>query len=161
MTDPDEIRLEWSTYYDKLYKHDDYGVYDDNFKDLIEIEIEKYKSSDTHIKHLQGGLITVEEVNKYINKMKPGKAAGWDHITSEYLKHGGNIVTSTVTLVMNLIIQREQMPSHYKKGLLVPIPKAGKDPSFKDHNRGITLLSVLYKLLEMVILEREREWFAC
>ena len=42
---------------------------------------------------------------------------------------------------------------------MIPIPKSGKDTSIKDNNRGITLLSVLYKLMESLILEREKIWF--
>ena len=41
----------------------------------------------------------------------------------------------------------------------MPIPKADKDRTVKDNNRGITLLSVLYKVLEKVILLREQKWF--
>ena len=36
--------------------------------------------------------------------------------------------------------------------------KSQEDPTVEDNTRGITLLSVLYKLLEMIILEREKDW---
>ena len=56
------------------------------------------------------------------------------------------------------MISAEILPQHYKRGLIVPIPKARKDAMVTDNTHGITLLSVLYKLLEMIILEREKEW---
>ena len=52
------------------------------------------------------------------------------------------------------------IPEHCKKGIMVPIPKPGKDCSVKDNNRGITLLTVIYKLFEKVLMEREKEWFS-
>ena len=42
----------------------------------------------------------------------------------------------------------------------MPIPKAHRDKSIKDNNRGITLLPVLYKLLERILFKRERKWFS-
>ena len=48
----------------------------------------------------------------------------------------------------NYMIEIECIPKMMKKGLLCPLPKPGKDPAIKDCNRGITLLSTLYKLLE-------------
>ena len=70
------------------------------------------------------------------------------------------MLVGSVTWMLNSIINQEDVPSLLKKGLLVPIPKHGKDSSLKDNNRGITLLPLFYKLLEKVIIEREKSWFA-
>ena len=53
----------------------------------------------------------------------------------------------------------EIIPCDLKKGLMIPIPKAGKDHIVKDNNRGITLLPAIYKILENVLINREKEWF--
>ena len=45
-----------------------------------------------------------------------------------------------------------------KIGLLLPIPKAKKDSSIKDNNRGITLVPILYKIFEKLIIHRESLW---
>ena len=63
-----------------------------------------------------------------------------------------------VITLMNEMVTAETLPQHYKRGLIVPIPKARKDPTVKVNNRGITLLSVMYKLFEMILLDRETEW---
>jgi hypothetical protein len=91
--------------------------------------------------------------------MKYKKAAGWDNISAEHLKYCGPTVTAAITWSMNQTIKQEIIPKHYKRGLIVPIPKPRQNPVIKDNNRGITLLPVLYKLLEMVIFEREKSWF--
>ena len=41
---------------------------------------------------------------------------------------------------------------------MVPIPKPNKQKAFKDNNRGIALVSVLYKLLERILLANEKVW---
>ena len=107
---------------------------------------------------LTGGPITVKDTVKHISKMKVKKVPGWDIISVEHLKYSGTTTLASITWPMNEMISAEILPQHYKRGLIVPIPKARKGPTVKDNNRGITLLSVLYKLLEMIILEREKEW---
>ena len=59
---------------------------------------------------------------------------------------------------MNGMVRMNLIPSAYKKGLIVSIPKVGKDSTIKTNNRGITLLSTLYKLFEKLMLERESDW---
>ena len=48
---------------------------------------------------------------------------------------------------------------HCKRGLIVSIPKAGKNPFIKDNNRGITLVPVIYKVIEKLLISREETWF--
>ena len=108
---------------------------------------------------LRGGPINEEEVRKHISKMKSNKAPGWDGITAEHIKHGGHILDHVLTWVLNTIAVSEKIPSHFKKGLIVSIPKGSKDASIKTNNRGITLLPVLYKLLENIMLDREKDYF--
>ena len=83
--------------------------------------------------------------------MKNRKASGWDKITAEHLKHCGPIAISAITWSMNQIVKQERIPSHYKRGLIVPIPKPRQNPIIPDNNRGITLLPVLYKLFETIL----------
>jgi hypothetical protein len=52
----------------------------------------------------------------------------------------------------------ESVPMHIKKGVLVPIEKAGKDPTYKDNNRGITLCPVVAKIWELTLLSRFEPW---
>ena len=37
-------------------------------------------------------------------------------------------------------------------------PKQDKDQTLKDNNRGITLLPIFYKMLENIMIMREKEW---
>ena len=144
-------------YYQKLYTEPRVNDQDEFAKD-IDSYLSNVFGGPPLSTELTGGPITVKDTVKQISKMKVKKAHGWDNISAEHLKHSGTTTLASIIWLMNEMISAEILPQHYKRGLIVPIPKARKDPTVKDNNRGITLLSVLYKLLEMIILEREKEW---
>ena len=54
------------------------------------------------------------------------------------------------------IWNKEQVPSEWKTGLLVKIPKKG-DLSKCENRTGITLLSAMSKILTRVMLERMKD----
>ena len=58
--------------------------------------------------------------------------------------------------LLNLIWTTEEIPTDWKKGLLVKLPKSG-DLSQCGKWRGITLLSIPSKVLTRVILERMKD----
>ena len=93
-----------------------------------------------------------------ISKLKKRKAPAWDKLTSEHLQFSCKTTKSVIVWVMNGIIKSNSFPVDFKKGVLIPIPKANKDSSLKENNRGITLLPVLYKLFEKNVIERESVW---
>ena len=57
------------------------------------------------------------------------------------------------------IIWKESIPVHCKREVIVSIPEAGKNPVIKDFNREITLIPVIYKVLEKLLMIREEAWF--
>ena len=60
---------------------------------------------------------------------------------------------------MNNVVYLNETLSCFKLGLAVPIPKPHKDCTIKNNNRGITLLSTMYKLFEKIMITRESKWF--
>ena len=60
--------------------------------------------------------------------------------------------------LFNLMIQQEHIPTHFKIGLLVPIPKGNKDKTNQDNYRGLTLISVIAKVFEKCINTRFISW---
>ena len=109
---------------------------------------------------LNGGTICNEEVHKIISKLDCGKAAGWDRISAEHLRYAGPKVIGTLTWIYNSSVNLSIIPRHFKRGLLVPIPKPGKDTSLKTNNRGITLIPIFFKVFEKLMIEREIEWLS-
>ena len=99
--------------------------------------------------------ITEEEVTYAIQRLKLGKAAGHDGISSEHLRFGGQSLVKWLVKVFNSVLTHEQIPDCLKVGVIVPIYKGrGKDPLNPSSYRGITLSSTIGKVLELIILQR-------
>ena len=160
ITDITGIRNEWNRYYRSLYTSPAPNSTNVEFMNHVNETIEQLDNSDRRVAHMEGGPITADETFKEVSQMRNRKASGWDLITAEHLKYSGKHFLSVITWLTNGIIEIERIPQHYKRGLIVPIPKGTKDQTIKDNNRGITLIPVLYKLLERLILNREKSWFS-
>ena len=60
-----------------------------------------------------------------------------------------------LTEILNVIVDSEQIPSCLKQGVIVPVYKGGgKDPLNVNSYRGITINSVISKVLETLFLNR-------
>ena len=91
-------------------------------------------------------------------QLKNKKAPGLDGLTSEHVKHIGDLGLAVLVKLFNSIATIGCVPQSFKHGLLVPIPKGDKDKSIQSNYRGITLLPTLRKLFEKVILQRVSKW---
>ena len=79
--------------------------------------------------------------------------AGPDQIQPELLCYGRSPLSYHLSILFNLIVNTEYIPSSFQQGLIIPIPKSlYKDPSDLSNYRGITLQSVLAEVFEKIIL---------
>ena len=62
--------------------------------------------------------------------------------------------------ILNYILRTGYVPKQLNEGVLTPVLKKGKDSSLPTNYRGITVLSILGKLLEKVILKRTDSTFS-
>ena len=159
LTESIDIRKEWMEYYRNLYDVKEDYAGDIDFKNLVERSVHDISGRQTVGTFMKGGEFVCSELKKQISKMKPNKAPGWDEITAEHLKHSGTMFIGLLTWIFNEIVLSENIPVYFKKGYIISIPKPGKSYVIKDNNRGITLLPVFYKLFELVMLDRESDWF--
>ena len=98
---------------------------------------------------------TLDEVIIAVMKLKLGKSGGPDGIVAKHLRWGGEILHLWLQRVLNSIIKMEVIPPMFKAGLLCPVYKGGgKDPFITNNYRGITMNSVLSKVLEILVLSR-------
>jgi hypothetical protein len=86
--------------------------------------------------------------------LKPGKAAGFDGIYPVFIKIFGAQTKEWIVLFMNDIVLTSKIPNLFKRAKVISIIKPGKDGTDPAHYRPISLLSVVYKLLERLILQR-------
>lgn len=95
---------------------------------------------------------TIVEVEVAIQRMNSGKAPGINSITAELLKVCVGFSAHKVHELMVEIWKKEKIPENWKKGL-IKLPKKENLKECKNF-RGITLLSVVGKILGRIIIDR-------
>ena len=88
--------------------------------------------------------------------MKGGKAAGICIISAELLKTGGEAMICGLHAVLTAVWHSGTIPPDWKRGLVVPIWKGKGNLQDCNNYRGITLISVLGKMLTHLLLMRVR-----
>ena len=69
--------------------------------------------------------------------------------------YGGEALKIWLKKIFYCILALEEVPDCLKEGLVIPIyKKQGKNPLLPSSYRGITLLPVVSKLLEIILLQR-------
>lgn len=99
---------------------------------------------------------TYEEIIEAISVIKVGKAAGLDYIHPEFIKNCGPKAIEWLRCFFNDILRMKNVPSIFKKTKIIAILKPGKKPDSAVNFRPISLLSILYKLLERLLYKRIR-----
>ena len=95
----------------------------------------------------------VEEVKRAIKALKDGKTPGIDQIYAEMLKADEQITATVLTDILRDIWESEEALLSWKTCLIVKPPK--KDDLTNCNNwRGRMLLSITYKVLSRVVLNR-------
>ena len=103
-------------------------------------------------------LFSVEEFAEVLNSLKRNKAAGPDELDPEHLRFGGEQLVKVLTLLFNSMVLAGHIPSSFRHGLVIPIPKGhNKDLTNPSNYRGITILSNVSKLLEKLVIWRISE----
>jgi hypothetical protein len=74
-------------------------------------------------------------------------------ITTELIKHGGQVLLRRIHKLIYTIWDQERMPADWKEGLICSVFKKG-DKLRCNNYRQITLLNVTYKMLSNIILKR-------
>ena len=98
--------------------------------------------------------INVEIIDKIINELKLGKAAGLDSISAEHLKYAHPIITSVLSMLFDLMLKVNYVPDAFGMGMVIPIPKheSRRKGLSSDDFRGITISPVISKVFENCLL---------
>ena len=132
----------------------------EHFKEVLnqpapetELKIEE-ESMMPQIEDVNCTEITCDEVQIALKKLKNNKAPGLDGVQAEMLKNADNeTIVKEICHVCNVIWREERIPEDWQTGLIVRLPKKG-NLSDCSNWRGVTLLSIVGKLLGSIILER-------
>ena len=97
----------------------------------------------------------MEDFGKSLMKKNyANKAAGYDKITGEILKAGGDKLIEWLLRICIVVWTRERMLADWKRGVIVKIPKKG-DIAICANNRGT--LSISGKVFRTLVLLRIRD----
>ena len=97
---------------------------------------------------------SLPEIDSALRHVKPGTAPGYDNIHPEFLLHLGPRARSWLSKFFSRILRENKIPKIWRKAKVIAIEKPGKDPKIAANYRPISLLSVCYKLLERLALQR-------
>ena len=97
---------------------------------------------------------TTKDLEEALGLLKTGKAAGLDGITTELIQHFGSKAKAWTLALINKCAETCTVPKIWRKARVVALLKPGKDPTSKKSYRPISLLCILYKLYERLVLAR-------
>lgn len=99
------------------------------------------------------------ELSEAFKQLKDKKAPGYDGIKNEALKRMQGRIKGTLLDLYNKMLCEGEFPAVWKKGTVKVFLKSDdKDPSLVKSYRPVTLLPVLGKLGERLIVTRLKKW---
>uniref|UniRef100_H3AFC1 Reverse transcriptase domain-containing protein n=1 Tax=Latimeria chalumnae TaxID=7897 RepID=H3AFC1_LATCH len=97
---------------------------------------------------------TLEDVEKAIKEIAPGKVAGNDQIPPELVKAGGRKLASDIHALLCTCWEESHIPQDLKDAKIITLYKNKGDRADCNNYQGISLLSVVGKVLARVLLKR-------
>ena len=155
----EDICKGWASYFEDLYSPLKNPHFDEKFKKHTENKLRDLLSATRIFNAHTDSDISSEEVSESAQHLKLGKAGGDDNLTNEFLRYGGPELFKHLSILYSAILSAKYVPPKMKIGLMTTILKPGKkDKSSPDSYRGITLLPVIYKLFEKIMLVRMQSY---
>lgn len=96
--------------------------------------------------------ISLALVQKIVNELNPYKAPGYDFLTGKILQQLPRKSIRFLTILINAILRTGTFPGQWKVATVIMILKPGKPPNDVDSYRPISLLPIMSKVFERVLL---------
>lgn len=97
---------------------------------------------------------TIAEVRNAVLKLPPKKAPGYDLITGEVLKQLPDVAIRFLTYIFNSVLRTTHFPIQWKHSIISVILKPSKPAHHASSYRPISLLPVVGKIFERLLLHR-------
>ena len=142
-----EVMQRWRSYYEALLNRPD----PDSPVTIEETEErENHEDLDTEAMTMEP---TLEEVVRAIKQLKNHKATGEDGLSAELLKHGGEMVNQKIHATVLNVWRSETIPEEWNTAIFISLHKKD-DKTICENYRGLSLLSVGYKILAKILYRR-------
>ena len=144
-TDDQSVLNKWRDDFESLYKFSS-DEFIDEFKAA---QINMSSTESLACNEAFNCEISIEEVQKAVDKSKSKKAVGVDLIPNELLKN-----KTMVTLMhsfFNMCLENKIIPTMWETSIINPIPKTKQKSNDPLKYRGIALQCCMYKLLSVIM----------
>ena len=102
--------------------------------------------------------ITAADVQSAVHKLKHGKKDGNSNVVSDNIIYAGHRLHVHLAILFTAMLRHGITPEGMLNGTMVPIPKGRwANLSSSDNFRAITLSSVLCKLVDVIVLNKEEK----
>lgn len=100
--------------------------------------------------------ITMKDIERKIDELKPGKSPGPDNINTSLLKNLKPALLYPLMLIFQQSLDTSTLPEDWKNAKVIPIFKKGAKGKPENH-RPVSLTSSVCKMLESIIREKISE----
>lgn len=140
-SDPKVIANEIYSFYNNLFSYsfspDAAEVFFDKIQEFIPQISEDFREAE----------ISHQDLEKAMQCLKPDRSPGPDGLTANFYKHFWEHMKVLLFETLKETIEKSLLPQTMRQGVIVLIPKAGKNPKILDNWRPIMLLNNDYNIL--------------
>ena len=159
VSDPVLILEVWRRHFDNLSTPKMSPQYDNDHYEYVREQVKTWYQNEEEEKFLLEPF-NISDIEKGINTLHKGKTPGHDLITRENLDEAGPKLKEILVVILNLVVRLEYIPVNFRRGIQIPLYKGKNAPPLDTNSyRGITLLSTLNKLFEVLIWQRMEKWW--
>lgn len=101
--------------------------------------------------------VTAKEVLNIVRSFKLNKAQDVFGLSAEHLKYVPDALFRVLATFMNSILCTGHIPPSLNQRILTPVLKKKMDATLPTNYRGITVLSIIGKVLERVLQNRTKQ----
>ena len=143
VSSPEAVLKRWQEHFSELF----------NQESVVKPNINEYLPSQQPEQKCDSPIMSIE-ISEALRKVEPAKAPGEDGISSDLeLLCMSPEYCDSITRLFNACLKQGMVPNQLKHVVIIPLFKKGSK-SICDNYRGISLINVLGKLFERVLLER-------
>lgn len=152
----DDLLPAWSSHFSSLAQPQKDPHFDDDFLKQAEREVEylTYICKEIATEQIP---ITIFEIQEAIRRLKKKKAHDDDELVAEHIILGGRPLAEFITKITNCIIKDKKIPDKLKTGILHPIHKKDKEINIPGNFRGITIISIIAKILDIIRANHQKQ----
>ena len=127
-----------------------------HIKDISSKLSERLTRDYENILESGSAIVTQKDIMKMVNKLKCDKADGFMGLTTNCLIQGTPKLFMLISMLFGAILTHGLVPSEFLIGTMSAIPKSLAGSNSSDNYRAITLSSIIGRILDLIILDREK-----